>query len=79
MPRTTIDLDPGVLRELKRRKRASGRSIGEIASEVLAGALRASGAPRGPDRPSLRWRTARMGARLDLADKEALHRALDDR
>jgi hypothetical protein len=75
MPRTTLDLDPAVLRELKRRKRASGRSIGQLASELLAGALRTpSDAPSGK---AVVWRTARMGARVDLEDKEALRRALD--
>jgi hypothetical protein len=77
MPRTTLDLDPAVLRELKRRKRASGRSIGQLASELLAGALREPAAAAGGS--TLRWRSARMGARVDIGDKEALHRALDGR
>jgi hypothetical protein len=77
MPRTTIDLDLAVLRELKRRKRTSGRSIGQIASELLAGALQEP--KRAPlKRAPLRWRSARMGARVDLEDKEAVRRALDE-
>ena len=79
MPRTTLDLHPNVLRELKRRKRASGRPIGQIASELLAAALREGGANKAPIRPSKQWRTASMGARVDIDDKEALHRALDER
>jgi hypothetical protein len=76
MPRTTLDLDASVLRELKRRKRTSGRSIGQLASELLAGALQEPGrAPR--KRTALRWRSGRMGARVDLEDKEAVRRALD--
>lgn len=75
MPRTTLDLDTAVLRELKRRKRESGRSIGQLASELLAGALRKPIPPTGS--ASVTWRTARMGARVDLDDKEALRRALD--
>jgi hypothetical protein len=75
MPRTTLDLDARVLRELKRRRRSSGRSIGQIASELLAGAL------RGPVQTQLpgpvQWRSARMGARVDLEDKESVRRALD--
>lgn len=78
MPRTTIDLDGGVLRELKRRKRASGRSIGRIASELLARALR-DPAPANPRTRPLMWRSARMGARVDVEDKEALRRALEER
>jgi hypothetical protein len=76
MPRTTIDLDPAVLRELKRRKRESGRSIGQLASELLAGALRRPTATQ-PGARGVTWQTARMGARVDLEDKEALRRALD--
>jgi len=76
MPRTTIDLDAGVLRELKRRRRESGQSIGQIASELLTGALKPSNGPRNDP---VRWRSAKMSARVDLDDKEALRRALDGR
>lgn len=75
MPRTTLDLDASVLRELKQRRRRSGRSIGQIASELLAGAMHADEMP--PERRTLHWRTAPMGARVDLEDKEAVRRALD--
>jgi hypothetical protein len=77
MPRTTLDLDASVLRELKRRKRGSGRSIGQIASELLAGAIGGTQVPSRPDPIGARWRSAPMGARVDLEDKEALRRALD--
>jgi hypothetical protein len=73
MTRTTIDLDAGVLRELKRRKR-TGQSLGQLASELLAAALHE---PTPASRPALRWRSARMGARVDLEDKEAVRRAVD--
>jgi hypothetical protein len=77
MPRTTLDLDPSILRELKRRKRSSGRSIGHIASELLAGALSRTQEPTPPERIGARWRSTRMGARVDLEDKEAVRRAID--
>ncbi len=73
MPRTTLDLDAGVMRELKRRKRESGQSIGQLASELLASAMRE---PRREGQP-LRWRAASMGARIDLDDKEAVRRTMD--
>jgi hypothetical protein len=73
MARTTLDLDAAVLRELKRRKRSTGRSIGQLASELLAGALREPASAK----PGLRWRSARMGARIDLEDKEAIRRATE--
>jgi hypothetical protein len=74
MPRTTLDLDPGVLRELKRRRKETGRSIGQIASELLTGAL---AEPAGTAPPKFEWKSRRMGARVDLEDKEALNRLLD--
>ena len=76
MARTTLDLDASVLRELKRRRRESGKSIGQIASELLAGAMHD---PAPQARRSVSWRSARMGARVDLDDKEAVRRALDER
>ncbi len=73
MPRTTLDLDAGVLRELKQRRNMSGKSIGQIASELLAGALQQDR----PVRRKIGWRSAPMGARVDLEDKEAVRRALE--
>jgi hypothetical protein len=72
--RTTLDLDPAVLLELRRRKRETGRSISQLASELIAGEMArtdVSGVRR------LAWRRARMGARVNLGDKAALSRALD--
>jgi len=74
MPRTTLDLDASVLKELKRRKRSSGRSIGQIASELLASALHD---PSPQAQTSLAWRTSPMGARINLEDPEAVRRALE--
>ena len=78
MPRTTLDLDAKVLRDLKQLKRTNGRSIGQIASELLAGALRTRRETATPE-AGLQWRSTRMGARVDLDDKEALARALEGR
>ena len=75
MPRTTLDLDAVVLRELKRRARDEGRSLGDLVSEIVAPALAAT-----PPRTIVRfkWTTARMGpARVDLEDKEAVRTALE--
>jgi len=75
MSRTTIDLDPTVLRELKRRARQEGKSLGRLASEILSGALDQHAAPE-TIRP-LAWSSRSMGALVDLEDKEALRRALE--
>ena len=76
MTRTTLDLDPTVLRELKRRRRSTGRSIGSLASELLTNALHQTNAAE-PAAAPMRWRSAPMGARVDLDDKEAVRRALE--
>lgn len=78
VPRTTIDIDASVLHELKRRQRSEGKSLGRLVSELLAWALDAT--PAASDRAEpLAWTTAKMGARVDLEDKEALADARDER
>lgn len=76
MSRTTIDIDAGVLRELKTRARRDRRSIGQVASELLANALHSSQAPA---HRRIQWITRPMGALVDLEDKEAVRRALEER
>ena len=73
--RTTIDLDPTVLRELKQRARQEGKSLGRVASEVLSAALERD-VPTTPP-PPLAWASRPMGARVDLDDAEAVRRALE--
>lgn len=73
--RTTIDLEPAVLNELKRRARREGRTLGQVASELLAPALRE------PHRGvvDFRWGAVSMGDVLvDLDDKESVQRILDE-
>jgi hypothetical protein len=78
MPRTTLNLDASVLREVKRRARDQGKSIGDVISELVGPAL-AQKSRRG-GHPEFRWRTAKMGpAKVDLEDKEAVRQALADR
>ena len=75
MPRTTLDIDASVLRMLKRRQRLEGKSLGQLASELLAVALRSE-----PERERARfaWVSSPMNARVDLADKEAVRRAMEE-
>lgn len=75
MPRTTIDLDATVLRDLKDRGRREGKSLGQVASELLATSLRQH--PAEP--PTFAWTSKPMDARVDLEDREAVYQALDDR
>jgi hypothetical protein len=73
MPRTTIDIDAAVLRELEARKKREGKTLGRLVSELLAGAL----ARRNEQPPTFEWYSQPMHARVDLEDKEALRQALD--
>lgn len=75
MPRTTLDLDAAVLRELKRRSAREGKSMGRLASELLARATADSSLPA----PDFTWTARDLGRPLvDLEDKEAVRRTLDE-
>lgn len=73
MTRTTLDLDDGVLRELKARRARENKPLGVIASELLARALDQEPAPV----DELIWVSQPMGAKVDLEDRDALWAALD--
>lgn len=77
MPRTTIDLDAAVLRELKRLGRLQHKSIGRVASELLSGALSQAQRKSQAAAP-LKWVSMPMRARVDLEDKEALAKLLEE-
>jgi hypothetical protein len=78
MPRTTLNLDASILREVKRRAKDQGKSVGDVISELVGPALEQR---RGQSRQhEFHWRTGRMGpAKVDLEDKEAVRQALGDR
>ena len=73
MARTTIDLDPSVLAQLKRRQRREGKTLGRLVSELLAERLAGDVPP--PPEP-FAWHARSMAARVDIDDKEAVRRAL---
>jgi len=75
MTRTTLDLDPTVLRDLKRRKKREGKSLGRLVSELLVGPL-AQGERTQPR--EFHWISKNMGLRVDLEDKEAVRRAMEE-
>jgi hypothetical protein len=74
VPRTTVDIDASVLRDLKRRQKQTGQTLGELVSELLARALAGDDAHR---TQPLAWKSAAMGARIDLEDKDAVFDTLD--
>lgn len=78
MPRTTLDLDASVLRDLRRLGAQEGKSMGRLASELLARSLADHAPEEGP--ASVTWVSRDLGApRVHLEDKEALRDALDER
>lgn len=74
--RTTLDLDKPVLDALKALQRREKRPLSQIASRLLAEALHPAQQCRAKQ-PAIRWIAKPMRARVDLSDKEALHRLLD--
>ena len=76
--RTTIDIDDPVLKDLKRLQQREGKSLGRLVSDLLAQAL--AEPPRAAARkPTFNWVSKAMRARVDLADRDALLDAMDDR
>ena len=77
--RTTINLDATIIKELKRRSKGAGKSMGQLASELLATSL--SEPARRLRKPGdLTWIAKDLGRPLvDLEDKEAVRALLDAR
>jgi hypothetical protein len=74
MPRTTIDLDANVTRNLKRRAERERKSMGQVDSDLLARALADE-----PAASPFEWKSYDMGVPLiDLEDKDALYRIFDE-
>lgn len=73
--RTTLDLEKPVLEGLRKLQKEEKLPLGKIASRLLAEALAGNGSPQ-PKR-KFKWVSAEMGAKVDLADKDALYRELD--
>ncbi len=74
--RTTLDLEKPVLDALKELRRKEKRTLGQIASRLLADALarEACDPQSGTD---FAWHAAPMGAKVNLADKDAVYRAME--
>ncbi|MEX1141282.1 MAG: hypothetical protein WD993_10450 [Thermoleophilaceae bacterium] len=75
MPRTTLNLDPLVMRELRQRSRRERKSIGELASQLLTRALREQ---ERDEPPAFEWVSRDLGEpAVDLEDKDALNALMD--
>ena len=76
--RTTLNIDTPVLRELKRLQAKEGKPLGKLVSELLLVALNTRRAKWPQHTPEFEWTSKRMGARIDLADRDAVYEAMDD-
>jgi hypothetical protein len=75
--RTTLDIDQPILEELKKLQKREKKSLGQLASSLLAEALKQNQADHKKTEPVFEWTSAPMGARVDLRDKDALYGILD--
>jgi hypothetical protein len=76
MPRTTVDIDAPLLRDLKRLQHRDGRSLGRLVSDLLAEAL-GQRRTQGVEPQPFEWRSRPMVARFDLADRDAIQAVLE--
>ncbi|HEV8132073.1 MAG TPA: hypothetical protein VGQ81_12530 [Acidobacteriota bacterium] len=77
MPRTTVNIDRPVLRDLKRIQKRENKPLGRIISDLLAQALGQKRQSRVKE-THFNWVTKEMHARIALTDKEGLYRAMED-
>lgn len=74
--RTTVNIDDPILREVKKLQKARKTSLGRVISDLLARSLHELRAPRREARAH-EWVCRDMGARVDIADKDALYAAME--
>jgi predicted HicB family RNase H-like nuclease len=74
--RTTVNIDDPILKDLKKIQQKEGKSLGHLISDLLARALGERKSEKASAKP-VRWISKTMGARIDLADHEALCAAME--
>jgi hypothetical protein len=78
MPRTTVNIDAPILRELKRLQRKEGKSMGRLISDLVAQTLARMRTEKTVASPKLQWTARQMVAKVDIDDKEAVRAVLDE-
>ena len=71
-----MDIDDPVLRDLKEMQKREGKSLGRLISDLLAHALGQRRRQKAAT-PEFRWATHSMGARVDLADRDAVYDVME--
>ena len=75
--RTTVDIDDPILKDLKKIQQKEKKSLGRLISDLLAQALGNRKLARASPKPTP-WISKAMGARVDLADREAVYAAMEN-
>lgn len=74
-----MDLAKPVLEELKALQKKEGRTLGELASQILAEGLREKQRSRVEAVPrKFHWCSQPLGPKVNLSDKEAVYRAMGE-
>jgi hypothetical protein len=76
--RTTVDIDAPILKDLKKLQKKEGKSLGRLISDLLAQAIGERKSVKAPAKPP-QWISKAMGARIDLADLEALYSTMEQK
>ena len=76
MPRTTLNLDAPILRDLKRLQKRERKPLGRLVSDLLAQALRHPGSEQ-ESGTAFHWHAQPLASRVDLGDKDAIRAILD--
>ena len=77
MPRTTLDIDERVLRELKKRAADEGRPVQAVANDLLKRALHAAARP--PFSLRMQGWAADLQPGVDILDRDSLFDVLNGR
>lgn len=64
------------MKDLKKIRQKEGKSLGRIISDLLAQALAERKSIKSPGKPP-KWISKSMGARVELADHEALYAVME--
>jgi len=75
MPRTTVDIEMPVLKEITSLRKKEHHTLGQIVSQLLSESLARRRALR--KAPSYKWTSRSMRALVDLTDKGALYAILN--
>lgn len=76
--RTTLDIDKPVLDELKRLGKKQKKTVGKLASELLATSLKELEQKQHvQSKTAFHWNSKAMGAKVNIEDKEALYAAME--